>query len=97
MEILETHDFKKPSRSRYAEAVKALIEDGVFAVRLKRGEDFPEEITAGSASGSVRQLIDKQGRIARCFIESERSLVVSLQPEGTTSRTRKPARSKQAA
>lgn len=97
MEILETHDFKKPSRSRYTEAVDALCDKGAFAVRLTRGKDFPDNITAGSASGSVRQLIGNRGQRARCFIESDDALVVSLWKDGEGPKSRKRAKAKQPA
>jgi hypothetical protein len=82
MELLQSFDFTRPSRSRYAPAVKALMEDRVFAVLLKRGEDFPADITMASVQGGIRDKIAKAGGRARIFPTEEGNLVVSLWPEG---------------
>lgn len=90
MEQLKSFDFKKPSRSRYADAVDAVVDGGVFAVRLRRGEDFPEGVSMNSVQGAVADQIRKRGGRARTFRESEDSLVVSLWKNGEG--PRRPAR-----
>jgi hypothetical protein len=89
MKILTEYSFKKEGRSRYEEAVKALCDEGVYAVELKRGEDFPENLSPQSASGGIRGLIAKRGYRARCFIESDDVLVVSLWSEGEGPKARR--------
>jgi hypothetical protein len=89
MEILRSYEFKKPSKSRYAPVVKALVEDGVFAVRLVRGTDFPSEATIDSVQGAVSQQVRNAGRRARTFAESLDALIVSLYPEGEGPRRRR--------
>lgn len=79
MEKLDTFDFsRRPSRSRYATAVNALL-NGTTAVRLKRGEDFPEDLNIESVQGSIAGLLRKEGKHARTYRESNDSLVVGLQ------------------
>lgn len=82
MEQLQSFAFTKPSKSRYADAVAALVDNGVFAVRLRRGEDFPDGISMDGVQGAVSDQIRKRGKRARTFRESDDSLVVSLWPDG---------------
>jgi hypothetical protein len=98
MEILESYEFKRTSKSQYAKVVKALVEDGRFAVRMRRGEDFPENNSLSSVQGAVGDQIRKAGRRARTFAEPPDHLVVSLyaEGEGPTAR-RRPSRARAAA
>jgi hypothetical protein len=82
MEKLTSYEFKKPSTSKYAPVVAALVDEGVFAVRLKRGEDFGRDVTLDSVQGAVSQQVRNAGRRARTFRESDDVLVVALYPEG---------------
>lgn len=87
MEILQEYDFKRPSRSQYAPVAKALLEDGVFAVKLKRGEDFPQSANVSSVQGAVSTQVRESPknvdrRRARTFVESDDVLVVSLYAAG---------------
>jgi hypothetical protein len=92
MEKLDSFDFdKRPSRSRYAPVVKAMVEDGVKAVRLKRGEDFPQEVNIDSVQSAVADQVRKAGKHAQTHRESEDSLVVGLQTNPRPAR-RRPAR-----
>jgi hypothetical protein len=89
MRQLQEFDFDtRPSRSRYADAVSALVDDGVFAVELKRGEDFPANLALSSVQGSVSSLIRKRGKTARTRIVDKDTIVVGLQANGTSSRRR---------
>lgn len=92
MEILESYSFTKPSTSRYAAAVSALVEDGHFAVKLKRGTDFPAEIGIEAVQGAISEQIRKRGKRARTFRESDDVLVVSLYGDGEGPRRRRGAR-----
>jgi hypothetical protein len=93
---LETFDWNhRPSRSRYAEAFRVLEEDGVEAVRLKRGEDFPAEIKMDSVKGGIRNEFLKRGRRARTREQDDGTLVVGFNPDPAPPRRR--ARVKQAA
>lgn len=90
MEILHNYEFKRPSRSRYADAIKALTEDGVFAVRLKRGEDFPDNVPMNSIQGGIKDAFKKtSGRSVKTHSEGDEAVVVTLQPEGHSPKTRK--------
>jgi hypothetical protein len=89
MEILHNYEFKRESRSRYAAAIKALVEDGVFSVRLFRGVDFPKEVPMNSIQGGVKDAFKKSGHHIRTFTEGEDAIVISRQPEGYTPRGRK--------
>jgi hypothetical protein len=88
MQKLESYDFTRPSRSRYKEAVKALIDEGVYAVRLAPGEDFPSDVKIDGVVSAVANEVKKRGRHARTFRERDEdtdafvALVVSLWPEG---------------
>lgn len=87
MEKLTSYEFKKPSRSRYAPVVKALVDDDVVAVRMKRGEDFPGDVTMDGVQAAISDQVRKRGRRARTFRESDDALVVALWPEGEGPRT----------
>lgn len=89
MEILEEFSFKKESRSRYAAVVKALVEDGNFAVRLKSGVDFPDDVGIETVQGAISQQIRNAGRSAKTFREKDGSLVVSLHARGEEPKPRK--------
>ena len=95
MQRLDSYEFKKPSTSKYAPVVKALVEDGVFAVRLVRGQDFGRDVTLDAVQGAVSQQVRNAGRRARTFRESDDALVVSLWPEGEGPRTPRRRRSSQ--
>jgi hypothetical protein len=82
MEILQSFEFKKPSRSRYATVVKALVDDGAAAVRLKRGVDFPAEVSMDGVQSAVADQVRKRGKRARTFRESDDELVVALWADG---------------
>jgi hypothetical protein len=88
MEKLQSYEFRKPSRSRYAPVVTALVDEGVFAVRLKRGPDFPEGVSMDSVQGAVADQVRKAGRRAKTFRESDDALVVSLATDEPRSRGR---------
>ena len=96
MEILQSYNFQKPSRSQYAPVVKALLEDGAPIVKLKRGEDFPSDAKIESVQGAVTTQIrqapaNTNRRIARTFTESDDALIVTLWPEGQGPKARKKA------
>jgi hypothetical protein len=84
MEILQSYTFQRPSRSQYAPVVKALVEDGVPAVRLTRGEDFSQDAKMLSVQGGVSDQLRKAGggRIPRTFVEDDDHLIVSFHAEG---------------
>src|SRR3954469_10838498 len=94
MEILESYDFKRESTSQYAAAIRAIAHPDparrAFAVKLKRGEDFPAEAKTSTVQGGVSTQLrkaledvpDLRGRIPRTFVESDDVVVVSLHPEG---------------
>lgn len=67
MEKLDSFNFdERPSRSRYAPVVKALVEDGTFAVALNRGEPmFPEDVKIDSVIAGVRTAVSKAGKRTR--------------------------------
>jgi hypothetical protein len=93
MEILDSYEFKRPSRSRYAPVVDALVNGvggkKVFAVKLKRGEDFPQASSISSVQGAISTQVREAGRRAKTFAESDDVLVVSLWPEGEGPRVRR--------
>lgn len=87
MERLDSFDFsKRPSRSRYAAVVKALVDEGVHAVRITRGVDFPDELQMDTVQGSISQQIRKAGKRARTYRESEDVLIVGLNEEAAPRR-----------
>lgn len=89
MEKLENFDFtKRPSRSRYAPIVKALVEDGAGAVRLTRGEDFPQPLAIDAVQGAIADQIRKAGRRARTYREDDDHLVVGLNHDPAPTRRR---------
>jgi hypothetical protein len=101
MEILESYDFKRESTSQYADAIKAITHPDparrAFAVKLKRGEDFPAEAKTSTVQGGVSTQLrkaledvpDLRGRIPRTFVESDDVVVISLHPEGEGPRPRR--------
>jgi hypothetical protein len=93
VQILDSYEFKKPSKSRYAPVVKALVDDGAFAVRLERGVDFPADRSLDNVQGAISQQVRNAGRRAKTFAEPPDALVVSLYEEGDGPRRRR-ARSK---
>ena len=94
MEILKEYTFQRPSKSRYAQVVKALVHDGVFAVKLKPGEDFPAGQKVETVQGAVAGQIRKAGRVARTFTEEDGSVVVTLYKVGEEPKRRKKGREK---
>jgi hypothetical protein len=97
MEKLSSFDFDhRPSRSRYVKVVVALADDKVHAVKLKRGEDFPEDVDISTVQAGVRNVFDKEGKRARTRIVSKDELVVGLHPEQTP-RRRSPKRRREPA
>jgi hypothetical protein len=93
MEILEEYEFRRPSRSRYEPVVVALCDDDAFAVLLRRGDDFPVNVTLDSVQGAVAQQVRLRGKRARTFRESDDVLIVSLYADGPA-RPRKRGRAK---
>lgn len=98
MEILQSYEFKRESRSQYAPVVKALVEDGAPIVRLKRGEDFPATAKMASVQGAVSTQLREAGggRIPRTFVEDDDHLVVSFHAEGQGPKPRAKKRARQA-
>jgi hypothetical protein len=93
MKILEEFDFsKRPSRSRYAPVVRALVEDNAVAVQLERGEDFPADVKIATASSGVRAAIKKAGKRAEVYPVDDDTIVVRLRSNGTSSSRRGRAR-----
>lgn len=92
MEILDSYEFTRPSTSRYAPVVQALVNDNKFAVKLKRGEDFPEDATIATVQGAVSQQIRNAGRNARTFAESDDVLVVTLRSEEEATKAKRSAK-----
>jgi hypothetical protein len=97
MEILESYDFTRPSRSQYAPAVEALCPNKrASIVSLKRAEDFSEKAdirgVQGAVSDRMRKALEKvpdlRGRRPRTFIESNDVIVISLWPENEGPRRR---------
>src|SRR3954452_8261374 len=83
MKQLQSFDFDaRDTDSPYDPIVKLLVEDGVFAVELSRGEDFDEDVKVGGLSNTLRGRIRKAGRRARIRIKSKDVIVVGLWPEG---------------
>ena len=81
-EILEKFDFAdRPSRSRYAEVVKALVQDNVHAVKLERGKDFPNTVKMDTVQAGVSTAVRKAGKRARTRVLSQDVLVVGLNSE----------------
>jgi hypothetical protein len=92
MEILDdTFDFdSRPSRSRYAPVVKALVEEGKFGVKLKRGSDFPAGVKIDTVQAGVRTELGKAGKRAKTRILSPDELAVRLHPvQNPAKRSRK--------
>jgi hypothetical protein len=93
MKILDSYDFVRPYNGRWVEVIKALMEDGVFAVRLERGEDFPEDQKIENVQNAISQQIIKAGGNPKTFIEDRETknvLIVSLRPEGEERAKRAP-------
>ena len=93
MEILQSFTFQKPSTSRYAPVVEALLKTPTPIIRLKRGEDFPQEAKIESVQGALATQVrdspqNTNGRRARTFTETDDSLVVTLWAEGEGPRRR---------
>lgn len=97
MEILNEYDFKRQSTSRYAPAVKALVDDGAFAVKLRRGVDFPQDVRTDNVQANVSNLVRARGKRARTFVESDDVVVVSLWPDGEGPKQRRKAAKRSAA
>lgn len=92
MDVLNSYEFRKPSHSQWAPVVKALVQDGVFAVRLKRGVDFPQDANLDTVQGGVSSQVRNAGRRARTFREGDDAIVVSLYAEGEGPRRTRTAR-----
>jgi hypothetical protein len=89
MEILEEFDFTaRPSRSRYADAVTALVDNGAHAVRLARGTDFPDNLKMDTVQSAVTTQIRKAGKRARTYKVDDDTLVVGLRPDHSPARRR---------
>jgi hypothetical protein len=95
MEKLDSFDFsKRPSRSRYAPVVEALLhgktDDGkpVKAVRLKRGEDWPPDVNLDSVQGAISDQLRKAGKRAQTFRVDDDTLVVGLNDKPAPARRR---------
>lgn len=97
MEKLDSYEFRKPSASQWAPVVKALVHDKSFAVRLKRGVDFPAEANLDTVQGGVSSQVRNAGRRARTFREDPDTLIVSLYAEGEGPRRPKAARRRERA
>lgn len=79
MKILQHFDFdQRPSRSRYASTVDALIVRNVAAVTLERGDDFPDDVKIATVQSGVRAAVAKAGKRARTYIISDDEIVVGL-------------------
>ena len=90
MEILQSYSFKRKSNSRYAPIVKALVDDGHHAVRIKRGQDgWPAETSVETVQGAISQQLRNEGKRARTFREDDNTLVISLWPEGEGPKVRR--------
>jgi|SRR4051812_5309144 hypothetical protein len=90
MKILTSYEFKRPSRSRVAPVVSLLVDEGVFAVHLERGDEiWRDSDNADSLKNTLSTEVRKRGRRARIFTESDDAIVVSLWPEGEGPRARK--------
>lgn len=83
MEILDSFNFdERPSRSRYAAVVQALVQDGKHAVRLTRGTDFPAAVKIDTVQAGVSTAVRKAGKRARTRVVSDDELVVGLAEAG---------------
>lgn len=83
MKQLQSFNFdERQTASRYDAFVKLLVEDGVFALELHRGEDFDEDSKASGVGNQLRGRIAKAGRRARIRNLSEDVIVVGLWAEG---------------
>src|SRR4051794_4130607 len=79
MKILQHFDFdQRPSRSRYASTVKALVIDNEAAVTLERGDDFPDDVKIATVQSGVRAAVKKASKTARTYIISDDEIVVGL-------------------
>lgn len=104
MEILQQYAFRRPSTSQYAAAIAAIAHPDpnkrAFAVKLKRGEDFPVDAKTSTVQGGVSTQLrkaledvpDLRGRIPRTFVESDDVVVVALHPEGEGPKSRRTSR-----
>lgn len=97
MEILNSYEFRKPSNSQWAKVVKALVQDGAFAVRLKRGVDFPQDANLDTIQGGISSQVRNAGRRARTFREGDDAIVVSLYAEGEGPRRSRATRKRERA
>jgi hypothetical protein len=87
MKILQHFDFdQRPSRSRYAAAARALVEDGVKAVELERGEDFPADVKMATVQSGVRAAVKKAGKTAQTYIVTDDRIIVGLKDENAKPR-----------
>jgi hypothetical protein len=79
MEKLDSYIFgRRPSRSRYAAAVTALIDEGTAAVLLKRGDDFDQAVDIQSVQGAISTQIRNRGKKARTERVDDNTLAVAL-------------------
>jgi hypothetical protein len=104
VEILQQYAFRRPSTSQYAAAIEAIAHPDpnkrAFAVKLKRGEDFPVDAKTstvqGGLSAQLRKALDEvpelRGRRPRTFVESDDVVVASLWPEGEGPKPRRASR-----
>lgn len=82
MKILDEFDFDaRPSRSRYAVMVKALVEDNAHAAVLKRGEDFPEGVQMATVQAGASAAMRKAGTRAITRIIDPDHLAVGVHPD----------------
>jgi hypothetical protein len=90
MKKLNEFDFsERPSSSRYASVVKALVDEGTFAVMLERGDaEFPADVKVDTVQTGVRNALRKAGKRARTRIPSDNVVVVGLNPNPAPKRAR---------
>jgi uncharacterized protein related to proFAR isomerase len=93
MEKLDSFDFsKRPSRSRYAPVIDALVHDRnpAAAVRLTRGDEiWPADVNVDSVQGAIADQMRKIGKRAKTFRESDDSLVIGLNDKPAPKRARR--------
>lgn len=98
MEILDSFNFdERPSRSRYAAAVKALVQDKRHAVKLTRGVDFPEGVKIDTVQAGVSTAVRKAGKRAQTYVVSDDVLVAGLHPDQAPRRSKRARQAKLAA
>jgi hypothetical protein len=96
MDLLQSYEFKRPSRSQYTPVVTALVDEGIPFVRMKRGEDFSDHTKIASVRNGVSDQLHKAGggRTPRTWVEDDDNLIVTFwsEDEKPKPRRRKNAR-----